>query len=515
MAEVLSKFPSPSARKLLFVGSGLSIAMGMKPWDWLLRKIGDTYLDGPELDHLNHILNEPDREYDAADYLDGILGKCLLQEELVSLLSEQQEKVPNNALEDWANILIAMGLDGIVTTNWDILLSYMLPGFRPLIWPDDMGELSRALMDKDRFILYLHGNIERRPLIVTSDDCKQRADTFEKDGLLLGGMMASHYLIVIGYGFSDPHIGTIMELAPRIANEYCSRFILMRKAETREFGHSYPSLERQSRLIPFRDYQKFRDAVLSLVDMCNPDLVTEGILEVRKDIDLYAIIKRQPYTSDMTSILRRRFLESSITSQLLVFSAKFLLDNEIRKDTNACGLSATMLSVPKLRDLWQPDDTVLKALHEFAQEAIGRTDVRNVGVVEPLVFALAVKGVPDAHRQHIEAIIHNSLWGNADQQRVLDYYGTFTNEIEAIDQHIQRDPGRTGLLKANDVRRLLNILTILTPGTATEDRVVSLISRSIEAIREGGEQALANDVGKKMELFLYHRGTRDYKRRYA
>jgi hypothetical protein len=487
-------------RRLLFVGSGLSMAMGMHSWSHLLRTIAEHNLKSAKKSDLLELLAKPGNEYHAADYLSRIIGRGLLEQEFVSLIHQRQEEISKTDLIELGGIIGGMGLTGIVTTNWDTLLTKITANFYPLVWPRDIKQLTSALRNDEPFVLYLHGNIDNRPLVITSEDCQRQAATFANSNLKSDNLFATHYLGVVGYSFPDPHIEQALKLASELAGPSTDiRVVLMKKEEAEKFRQNKPLLAQGSIVEEYKDYANFREALVDLKDRFEPSGQIALIPYHNDPIILRGIISKQTFNYGTTTEMREAYLQSPYVSELLDFSAEYLLDSRNLRDINTCGILAVMLSVDFLNTLWKPNDSLLRALNDWCSSELSAQNTSLVGVVEPLVFALVQKGFRATHVKYLDAVITNPEWRVADTYHIGSYYEQRAiTQIGAIDRHI-RD--RRGLLRANDVTRLLNFLEIEAIESA-EKNIVPLLCKSIRALHSGGEKHLAKTVKESMERIL-------------
>lgn len=124
--------------------------------------------------------------------------------------------------------------------------------------------------------------------------------------------------------------------------------------------------------------------------------------------------------------------------------------------------------------------------------------------MNPLAFAIAAQGRPDAHRKVLEGLIGDPKWRRADAARIRDYYGNVGIEIAAILRH-WKDPFRKGLLRANDVARLINLLLsgdkTLTSHFARRT-LLDLLAENAKVLSDSGARDLALSVNEIVKAFL-------------
>jgi hypothetical protein len=158
---------------------------------------------------------------------------------------------------------------------------------------------------------------------------------------------------------------------------------------------------------------------------------------------------------------------------------------------SVAGILATLLSLNI--DLWQPSSAVMSKLQDMCAKAINLDDWTQVAAIEPLAFAISGKGHPTVHRNVLERLISSAHWRDADAVRTRQYYGTIGNEIASIFRH-WNDQFRTGLLKANDVARLIDVLLssneVLQAGPGRRS-LLNLLENHALVLRDAGETQLA------------------------
>jgi hypothetical protein len=118
-----------------------------------------------------------------------------------------------------------------------------------------------------------------------------------------------------------------------------------------------------------------------------------------------------------------------------------------------------------------------------------------------LSFALATKGRTDIHSKVLERLVDNPQWRAADASRVREYYGTLGVQIAATVRHWQ-DGFREGILRANDVPRLMEILLSgeLKPRRPRAfDQLVDLLAEEARLLGRYQETRLARRVQDVVE----------------
>lgn len=354
-------------------------------------------------------------------------------------------------------------------------------------------------------MLFLHGNIDHPPLTITRDDCQRTRETLKANDFKLETLLAIHTLVVIGSGFPDAHLNDLYLVASRIVGHNSRlRVALSTKEAASRFRASNPELAKGSVQVTYPAHPDFRDTLCDVVSHCDPSAKVETIpfIEPRED-RLYEIVAAQPYSFRSTSNLRQRYQESPHVARLLDLSAEYLLDRVAIVDRVTAGLFATLLSVAG--DPWRPGQPLLDELEKLCNRILQDSDWSSIGVVEPLAFALGRKGRRAPQTKYLNAVVFDDEWRRADISRTGQYYEDLGSQIDAMKRHV-RDERRDGLLLANDVARLINLLSIAGPAKRV---ITALLDKCIKALYEGGQETLAEMVQREALDILRAGGERD------
>jgi hypothetical protein len=210
---------------------------------------------------------------------------------------------------------------------------------------------------------------------------------------------------------------------------------------------------------------------------------------------VFEIVKAQPYTFATTATLRELMNRAGQASRLLDLTSE-VIPGIWSTHPNAAGILSTLLSVAV--DLWQPTMPVLEKLTQLCERARQDGDWTQVASVEPLAFALCAKGQADIYRQILERLVEDWHWRESDALRIREYYGTVGVEIAAIFRHWQ-DPFRQGLIRANDVARLMDLLLSADKTLAkssTQKKLLDLLDQHASILKDNGEFTLATRVNE-------------------
>ena len=123
---------------------------------------------------------------------------------------------------------------------------------------------------------------------------------------------------------------------------------------------------------------------------------------------LFEVINAQAYTYPTTSALRDLLRRSGAASSRLLDLAAEVIPGISGTHPNVAGILSTLLS--SNFDLWHPTPAVLSKLEQICHGAVVAGDWTRVALIEPLAFAAAAKGRPDAHRQVLDRLIDDRHW---------------------------------------------------------------------------------------------------------
>ena len=213
---------------------------------------------------------------------------------------------------------------------------------------------------------------------------------------------------------------------------------------------------------------------------------------------LFEVIAPQAYTFPTTAALRDVLRTAEKPSQLLDLTPEVIIGTW-ESHPNVAGILATLLS--NNINYWEPAPVVLEKLEHLCEAVIKDGAWTQVDLVEPLAFALAAQGRPDAHAKVLERLIGDPKWRKADSARIRDYYGNAGIEIAAIIRH-WKDPFRKGLLRANDVARIIDLLlsgdkTITSP--FGRRILLDLLAENAKVLSDAGAGGLALSVNELVE----------------
>ena len=180
---------------VVFVGSGPSIQAGLPNWRQLLERIARDYRKEKEV----KIALDKGKYLDVAQYLSYLKGEQALQEKIVQIIDESSQ-IPSDLHE----MIVSIPFSGIITTNYDLLLS-RADKDKYFEFPITYNRKGLRTHLKKRFIFHLHGNIQDHQSIVLSKsgyDCIMLPKSKHVEHFLKS-VFHQRVVLFIGYGFGD------------------------------------------------------------------------------------------------------------------------------------------------------------------------------------------------------------------------------------------------------------------------------------------------------------------------
>ena len=234
--EILNQFET---LPFLFIGSGISRRyIGLGDWESLLTRFSDiigipfsyylTKSDGNlamagELlakDYHKYWFKNTDeitrKRYETELKLKKIASP--LKIEISNYLNEQVKDFKTDTyIKEEIELLKQATFDGIITTNWDILLESLFPDFKTYV---SQNELLNSIPQMISEIYKIHGSCSSpNSLVLTSEDYREFD---QKNSYLIAKLLTlftEHPIIFIGYSLSDNNIRKILNSVISCLNE--------------------------------------------------------------------------------------------------------------------------------------------------------------------------------------------------------------------------------------------------------------------------------------------------------
>ncbi|MFL6387946.1 MAG: SIR2 family protein [Terriglobales bacterium] len=476
-------------RRLLFVGSRLSTQLGMYSWEGLFNEIAK----GRPVENDIRQLVAGGNAYAAADRLSAHLGRVLLENEIRSLIRKCQRSISKEQANSWIVPLSKIATGGaIVTTNWDTLLPD-ITGWDPLRWPEDRARVITALKSSQPFVLFLHGNINNPPLVITESDRTNVERMLRRPENDLSTIMSIHETLVLGFGFRDPHVENLFLAAETFSGNSNRLLVFVRNSEVAGFKAEHNRIARRCRLQHFSNYDALHSCVTKLASAFDPTASLVRLPDVVAKADFFDIVCAQPYGFRTAENIRAEIRKHP---EMLDWSAEYL----IQEKWTAKDARTFAVLISGLMNRWAPNSKVVRELDRRCRRA--SNDPAQIAVFEPVAFALAHKGFPDHQAVFLNAAVQDMEMRRAHVQQTLVYYPTTAEQLGAVQRHMA-DSRRSGILRANDTARLLTLLQF--EWSEVTKRVLPLLDRSVRVLYLEHED-LAKCAEREMNRIRRDRG---------
>jgi hypothetical protein len=223
-----------------------------------------------------------------------------LKYEIARYLRGLSLEYKNSSFADEIKVLSQMNVDGIITTNWDLLLEDLFPDYRVFI---GQQELIFSNPQSIAEIYKIHGCSSRpSSLVLTEEDYTD----FQKKNPYLAAKLITifveHPVIFLGYSINDPHIQAIIgSIAECVGGDKLKQFeenlifverpdegdsdafegatitigaskVRVTLVRTNEFSKIYTAVEATKRKIPARVLRYCKEQMYDLVKSADPEL---------------------------------------------------------------------------------------------------------------------------------------------------------------------------------------------------------------------------------------------------
>jgi hypothetical protein len=190
-----------------FLGSGISVPLGLPNWKQLLEKLSPTFAKEYHRDMYNDYTSKGDL-LKALDHLKEwsihINTDDQLKEAIIKIIESELQFGVDEEKHNFYDI-IRLNSNLYITTNYDLCLEEFLShtvGYRAPLCLRDIDNL-RTLLEESSQVLHIHGHIKRKDtMIVSQEDYKK---LYEDSALMfkVNSILANRPLLYIGFSFTD------------------------------------------------------------------------------------------------------------------------------------------------------------------------------------------------------------------------------------------------------------------------------------------------------------------------
>lgn len=337
--QLTQHFQSASSTPFLFVGSGFSRRyIGLEDWEALLRKFCkdiksfDYYFTtaNGSLPETAQLIAEDFHEHwwASAQYeASREKNKTKLRDKTSALRIEIANYLTSLSLADLMSsthkdeieILSRLNVDGIITTNWDLLLEQLFPDYKVFV---GQAELLFSNPQSIAEIYKIHGSSSRpSSLVLTKQDYNEFDDKNPYLAAKLITLFVEHPIVFIGYSLADTNIISLLKaIVSVLGNENISKLqnnlIFVGRADIGHDSYSqtfmaieggqipitivkahsfvpvYQALETVKRKIPARVLRLCKEQIYELVKSKTPEakLYVTDIDKIDKKDDLQFVV---------------------------------------------------------------------------------------------------------------------------------------------------------------------------------------------------------------------------------
>lgn len=334
--QLVQHFRSAPSAPFLFIGSGFSRRyLGLEDWKGLLRRFStelkpfEYYLasGGGNLAAVASIMAndfhdlwwnsstyEISREKHKSKAKDKTSALRIEISNYLHSLSLTELVIPEYKSE--IEILSRLNVDGIITTNWDLLLEQLFPDYRVFI---GQSELLFSNPQSIGEIYKIHGSASRASsLVLTKEDYEDFEDKNPYLAAKLITLFVEHPIVFLGYSLTDRNISNLLKSVVSVLgsdkieklrnnlifvqrqknekSEYSQTFLTIDGGhipitivKSNSFVPVYEALDEVKRRIPARVLRFCKEQLYELVKSSTPEtklcVVDIDVIEKKEDIE--------------------------------------------------------------------------------------------------------------------------------------------------------------------------------------------------------------------------------------
>ncbi|WP_321283497.1 SIR2 family protein [uncultured Vibrio sp.] len=315
-------FKQFDASPILFVGSGVSRRyLGLECWEDLLKRFSDeigenhlklkTQANGDLTEYAKLLANSystawwssAEAEEVQATHAEHFLNEASpLKISISRYIQTEHPFLEQESLKEELDLLRTANIDGVITTNWDLMMEDIFPKFSVFIGQDGLiTGRSHGIAE----IYKIHGcSSLPNSLVLTSDDY----DKYRKKNPYLSSKLLTMFIerpvIFLGYSLADEHIAEILQdivdcfpdtsldflrdkllfvewnpefTEPEITNSIIHKKIPVKLVQTSSYKDLFSVLSETKKRIPAHLFRTIKDELYDLVLTDDP----KGQLYVR------------------------------------------------------------------------------------------------------------------------------------------------------------------------------------------------------------------------------------------
>jgi len=212
---------------VVFVGAGLSKALGIPDWANLIKRIMLHFIRREQTKRDIEVKVEANDYWGAIELIKSSSRQQenIIQRRISEIIREEESHICVTTIDN--NIKDLSPFENIATTNYDLLLekilnyTHMIPGQRDFT-------ISQAI-NRRKVVYHLHGSVEAPTTIVISQTSYDKLYCTDEEKKFIETLFSSKTILFLGYSFKDKFLMELIEKNRRATgnNHYAITFNLL------------------------------------------------------------------------------------------------------------------------------------------------------------------------------------------------------------------------------------------------------------------------------------------------
>ncbi|MEM8508140.1 MAG: SIR2 family protein [Bacteroidota bacterium] len=242
-----------SEELVVFVGTGLSVSVGLPNWNSLIKEILEPISAGNT--KLTNYIEILDKElFEPLEVLNKVENlKETLIVELDKAIRKYDSCEPSSVHRKLGNLS-----NQIITTNYDGLIEKALPHYEKVIYSNEYKVAK--LSDYEKYIFKIHGDIEEpHKCILFKSQYEELYNAKEKPSIFeLKKIISDKSILFIGFGLKDPYVNFVFDYISNLYSGFNPKHFIITSKENQTFPNNIVP-------IPIENYQNVGDLLTELI----------------------------------------------------------------------------------------------------------------------------------------------------------------------------------------------------------------------------------------------------------